>query len=142
MKKIFICIIVLLLAVGFVGCGVEKDVSSELTPREAYEEWLTNQFGITGSNYDLTKEVKSLMNDEKSFEHIKTTYQMILTDEDIEKVNAVLSPNMKEVSKYDTYLAMEFSGKNAFGGVVKQTAYAVMYYNPEGNGTISIISVK
>ena len=143
MKKILICIVVLILTAGLVGCGKEKDVSAELTPTEAYEEWLTNQFSVTGENYDLSREVKILMNDEKSFEHIKTAYRKLLTDEFVDEVNAALEGyDVEKVSKYDTYLTMEFSGKNAFGGVVKQNAYAIMYHNPGGKGIISLIQVN
>ncbi|TLD80158.1 hypothetical protein LS68_008040 [Helicobacter sp. MIT 05-5293] len=59
-----------------------------------------------GSNAIVERFIKSNMNDEQSYKHIKTTYA----------IRGIENPQ-------NISIITNFSGKNAFGGVVKQTAH-------------------
>ena len=157
LKKWWFWVIIVIIFASIIG-GNSEEKSASVKPEEKftvtakeipkteeqiYGEWVEGQFSISGKNYELVSIVKSSMNDEKSFEHIGTTYTKILTEEKINQVNSIIEEyDVEKVSKYDTYLCMEFSGKNAFGGVVKQKAYAIMYYDPEGVGTTSLLDIE
>ncbi|MCG9785368.1 hypothetical protein L1D52_23965 [Vibrio brasiliensis] len=63
-----------------------------------------------GSYRALEKSVKNAMNNPDSYEHIKTTYRFVLHG--VDEPKAIVST--------------EFRGKNAFGGVVKDSAMAAV----------------
>lgn len=71
-----------------------------------FDKWVKDQFSAwDGSHITLVKLVKENMNDPKSFEHDTTTY--------------VEDGDMKGIT-----VKMVFRGKNAFGGVIKNTVIA------------------
>ena len=73
------------------------------------EAWLLEDFSRWDGSYrPLEQVIKNSMNDESSYEHIKTTYRMVF------------------FGTKRPYMAVStlFSGKNAFGGTVKQTVSA------------------
>lgn len=68
-------------------------------------EWLLEDFSSWDGSYrPLEKIIKANMNDTSSYDHIKTTYRMVFF--------GTKRPYM--------FVTTKFSGKNAFGGVVKQ----------------------
>lgn len=76
--------------------SVQKPASETRVDRikKAFSQW-------DGSQSNLVEWVKSSMNDPKSFDHLETVYR--------EKGDSL-------------FVIMQFTGKNAFGGVVKNTA--------------------
>ena len=74
------------------------------TPEEIKKERIEKQFSLwNGAHNNLTEAIKESMNDPKSYEHVETRYI--------------------EFTDYLT-VTTTFRGKNAFGGVVKQTVVA------------------
>lgn len=61
-----------------------------------------------GSHRNLEKYIKSMMNDEDSYEHVETRYRLVLDQNPRAIVTTV------------------FKGKNAYGGVVKQSVSAAV----------------
>lgn len=90
----------------------EKKEEQEPAPREpTRKEIIEDGFSAwDGSHIELVKEIKKLMNDPSSFEHVETRYN-------------------DQGSRL--YVVMQFRGTNAFGGVVTQTATA--YCDLDGN---------
>lgn len=73
------------------------------------ESWLIEDFSKWDGSYrPLEKTIKNSMNDESSYDHIQTTYRMVFF--------GTKRPYMT--------VSTVFSGKNAFGGTVKQTVSA------------------
>lgn len=82
----------------------EERIAQELAAAEERKEMIEEQFSAwDGAHHNLTKAIKDSMNDAKSFEHVETVYW----DMD------------------DHLIVLEtFRGKNAFGGVVKNSVKA------------------
>ena len=81
---------------------------TSLTKRVNFDNF-DNQFsGWDGSHRALEKFIKANMNDEGSYEHIKTGYRLVLDENPRAIVNTT------------------FSGRNAYGAVVKQTVSAAV----------------
>ena len=81
-----------------------------------YTAWVDGQFSLMdGSQIQLVKQVKSELNDVKSFKHLKTTY----TD-------------------YKTYLIvfMEFTAKNQYNATIQETVKAKSDYK---TNTVTIL---
>ena len=91
--------------------------------------WINNQFSAwDGSHTVLKSLIKKNLNDEKSFEHIETTYIDIDTKDKKTQVNNMLKqagyPNRVDIG--DLFIATEFSAKNVFNATVKNTAYGIV----------------
>ena len=104
---IFIVIVILIVVLWRISCnnGIKKTSTGQYQKRieQCFSAW-------DGSHIELTKLIKESMNDPDSYEHIETHYW----DKD-----------------YAIYIITSFRGRNAFGGVVKQTisAYSTMDCN-------------
>ena len=108
-KVCFISTVILFIIaiVGSSGESSKKEIVADVPPTR--EEQVQKLFSAwDGSNIDLVLYVKERMNDEKSFEHIETRF--------------------KDLGDF-VMVSMEFSGKNAFGGTVKNKVYAKMDIN-------------
>lgn len=85
--------------------GQDVETAQELieTPEETRDKLIRKQFGWGGYHFELTRIIKESMNDPDSYDHAKTTY-----------------------SDEGDYLLVKtiFRGKNAFGGVMKNTLIA------------------
>jgi len=106
--------VLLILAAGSTDSGGGK--SSSTTPKtqeEIRKEQIEEHFSAwDGSHIGLTKLIKKSMNDPKSYEHVETRY----------------------VDQGDHLIVITtFRGKNAFGGVVKNSVMATVDLN--GNVT-------
>lgn len=104
-----------------------------------YKKWVYSQFSVwNGQHDDLVKLIKKNMNDEKSFDHISTNYRLIETEDDVLDVNKALSDSgfSNQVEINDIYIIMEFSGKNAFNGTIKNYAIGISSYS---NNTITLV---
>lgn len=103
--------------------------------------WIKDQFSAwDGSHFELTKLIKQNLNDEKSYEHIETTYRNIATEDDMNEVNKVLSDSgySQRVEIGDLFIMTKFSAKNGFGGVIKNTAYGIASYS---KNTVTLIDI-
>ena len=98
-------IVMVLLAFGSTGSSSK----TPKTPEEARTQDLEKHFSAwDGSHNGLTKRIKESMNDPDSFEHDETTY----------------------VDKKDHLIVTtKFRGKNAFGGVVRNSVTAKVDLN-------------
>lgn len=107
----------------------------------AHNIWIREQFSAwDGSHRELTKLIKAQLNDEKSYDHISTTYREI-TDEDAKaEVNQVLANAgySQRVEVNDLFIQTEFSAKNAFNATIKNTAFGIASY---ANNTITLIDI-
>lgn len=107
----------------------------------AHNLWIKDQFNPwDGSHFELTKLIKQNLNDEKSYEHIETTYRNIATEDDMNEVNKVLSDSgySQRVEIGDLFIMTKFSAKNGFGGVIKNTAYGIASYS---KNTVTLIDI-
>ena len=82
----------------------------------------------------------SNLNDEKSYEHIETTYRDIATEDDRDEINQILADSgyTQRVEVGDLFIQTQFSAKNAFGGVIKNTAFGIASYS---DNTITLIDI-
>jgi len=98
LAAIVVCCVGVLIAIYFL-----TDLGSK-TPEEIKKEQLERQFNAwDGSHRGLTKYIKDAMNDPSSYEHVKTVYW----------------------DRKDHLVVMTtFRGKNAFGGLVKNSVKA------------------
>lgn len=95
---IVVCCVGLVIAIYFLGGSDSK------TPEEIKKERLENQFSAwDGSHRGLTNYIKNAMNDPGSYEHVETVYWD---------------------RKDHLIVKTTFRGKNAFGGVVKNSVKA------------------
>lgn len=114
----------------------------EQTRLDSYNSWVNNQFSLwDGSHKEFTALIKKNLNDEKSYDHIETTYQIIDTDsEKTELNNALKSANSStRVEIGDLVIFTQFSAKNAFNATIKNTAYGVVSF---ANNSITLISIE
>lgn len=105
-------------------------------------QWIKDQFSAwDGSHRKLEELILKNLNDEKSYDHIETTYIDVNSEERITSVNELLSEAgySQRVEKDDLFISTQFSAKNAFGGTVKNTAYGIASYN---NQTITLIGIE
>jgi len=97
-----------------------------------YQKWINSQFSVWNGQHDiLVKLVKSKLNDEKSFDHISTTYRVIIDEDTKNEVNNILKDggytNTVEIN--DLIITMEFSAKNGFNATIKNIAIGIASYN-------------
>ncbi len=105
-------------------------------------EWITSQFSAwDGSHTVLKSLIKDNMNDEKSFEHIETTYIDVANEEKMNQVNDILKQSgyAQRVDVGDLFVMTEFSGKNAFNATVKNTAFGIVDYSAD---TVTLIGIE
>ena len=118
------------------------DISS--TSKEYNSErnrWIQGQFSAwDGAHTELEKLIVKNLNDEKSYNHIQTTYRDIAKESDRDDVNKVLADAgySQRVEVGDLFIQTEFSAKNAFGGTIKNTAFGIASYS---NNTITLIDM-
>lgn len=112
--------LLMILAVGSSSDDDKKSETKVETPKTAEElrkELVEKHFSAwDGSHIGLTRVIKDSMNDPKSYEHVETRYS--------DKGDHLI-------------VSTTFRGKNAFGGVVKNTVVAKV--DLEGN-VIEILS--
>lgn len=133
-------------AVALVMAGVYSDgtidiSSTSIDYNSERNNWIRNQFSVwDGAHIELEKLIISSLNDEKSYEHIETTYRDIATERDRDDVNQILenAGYSQRVEVGDLFIQTEFSAKNAFGGVIKYTAFGIASY---GNSTTTLIDI-
>ena len=107
---VLIILVILIFILWRSSCN-NGEIKKPLTPAGQRQEKIEKCFSRwDGSHIELTKLIKESMNDPDSYEHVKTRYW----DKD-----------------YGFFIITSFRGKNAFGGVVKQTisAYSTMDCN-------------
>ncbi len=127
--------------VGILDDGTISITSMSLDYNSAHNKWVREQFSAwDGSNTVLTKLIKQSLNDEKSYEHIKTTYRDIRTEEDRNDVNKVLSDAgySQRVEIGDLFIQTQFSAKNGFNAIIKSTAYGISSYS---SNTVTLIDI-
>lgn len=108
--------IIVVLAISIIWFGSTRDTAKSSKWPYTQEEESKRRAEIIdkcfsawdGSNIELTKFIKESMNDPDSYEHIQTTYQDINNEIIIHTI---------------------FRGKNAYGGVVKQSISATIDLN-------------
>lgn len=106
------------------------------------EKWIDSQFSFwDGSHNDLEKLIKDVLNDEKSYKHIETSYIDITDETKLAVVNETLSivGNKNRAEIGDLLIIVEFSAKNAFNATIKNTAYGIASY---ANNTISLVAIE
>lgn len=121
--------------------GTSDIVSMSLDFNNERNIWIKSQFSVwDGSHRELEKLVKKNLNDEKSFDHIETTYRDIANENIRDEVNSILAESgySDRVEVGDLFIQMQFSAKNAFNGTIKNTALGIASY---ANNTITLIDI-
>ena len=104
--------------------------------------WVEEQFSAwDGSHLELTKLIKSALNDEKSYEHLKTSYINITDEATKERYNSALANAGYDsrVEINDIFITTEFSAKNPFNATIKATAYGIGSYK---NGSTTLVGIE
>ena len=133
-------------ATALVMAGVYSDGTIDISSmsidyNSERNNWIRNQFSAwDGSHVELEKLIISNLNDEKSYEHIETTYRDIATEDDRDEINQILADSgyTQRVEVGDLFIQTQFSAKNAFGGVIKNTAFGIASYS---DNTITLIDI-
>lgn len=97
-------------------------------------EWITSQFSAWDGSHTVLKDlIKDNLNDEKSFDHIETTYIDVATEDKKNQVNDILKQSgySQRVDVGDLFVMTEFSAKNAFNATVKNTAFGIVDYSAD-----------
>ena len=131
----------MLVMAGVYSDGTIDVSSTSIDYNSERNNWIRSQFSAwDGSHVELEKLIIKNLNDEKSYEHIETTYRDIATESDRDEVNQVLADSgySQRVEVGDLFIQTEFSAKNAFGGVIKNTAFGIASYS---NNTITLIDM-
>lgn len=134
-------------APALVMAAVEKNGDIELTElgldfNSDHNLWIKSQFSTwDGSHKELQKLIKENLNDEKSYDHIETSYRNINSEDAMNDVNKILEEAgySARVEVGDLFISTRFSAKNGFGGVVKNTAYGIASYK---NNSITLIAIE
>lgn len=92
---------------GWCKADYEQD-PTRLSKMLNFDNFETQFSPWDGSHRKLEKFIKSLMNDEASYDHIKTTYRLVLN----ENPRAIVTTT--------------FKGRNVFGGMIKQSITAAV----------------
>ena len=133
-------------AAALVMAGVYSDGTIDISSmsidyNSERNNWIRNQFSAwDGSHVELEKLIISNLNDEKSYEHIETTYRDIATEDDRDEINQILADSgyTQRAQVGDLFTQPQFSAKNAFGGVIKNTAFGIASYS---DNTITLIDI-
>ncbi len=99
---------------------------------DSHRDWIADQFSIWDGSHKVLKDlIKDNLNDEKSFEHIETSYVEIINDYYKDEINGILkSANINQsVQIGDLWITTEFSAKNSFNATVKNTAYGIASFS-------------
>lgn len=130
-----------------VMAGVYHDGNSDITVmsseyNSAKNNWISSQFSLwDGAHTALEDLIKDNLNDEKSYDHIETTYIDVNSQEMKDTVNGILldAGYSNRVEIDDLFITTEFSAKNAFGGTVKNTAFGIASY---ANNSITLVAIE
>lgn len=108
---------------------------------QARETWIKGQFGWGGVHKDLEKLIIKNLNDERSYEHIETTYIDIYDENMMKTVNEIIKQAgySDRVKVGDLFIQTEFSAKNIFNATVKCTAFGIASYE---NNTVKLIAIE
>lgn len=125
---------------------ISKEGVVNIVPTSNYNskhnQWITSQFSAwDGSHPALEELIIDNLNDEKSYEHIKTSYIDIVDESKQEEVNQILENAgfSQRVEIEDLLILVEFSAKNGFGGTIKSTAYGISSYS---TNTIILLGIE
>lgn len=132
----------LLLMAGIYDDGTIDTSMISIDYNSTRNKWIKEQFSAwDGSHRKLKELILKNLNDEKSYDHIETTYIDVNSEERMNYVNKILSDAgySQRVNLDDLFISTQFSAKNAFGGTVKNTAYGIASYN---NQTITLIGIE
>lgn len=131
-----------LVMAGVYGDGTFEIASTSLDFNSARNKWIKGQFSAwDGSHYKLKEMILNRMNDEKSFKHIETNYKSIDNEDDCKEINDLLKQAgySSRVEVGDLFVSTQFSGKNAFGGTVKNIAYGIASYK---NNAFTLLGIE
>lgn len=104
--------------------------------------WIKNQFSAwSGAHRALEKLIIRNLNDEKSYEHIETTYRDVKDESVRNELNQALENDgfSQRVEVGDLFIVTVFSAKNSFGGTIKNTAVGIASYH---NDTTTLIDIR
>lgn len=103
--------------------------------------WIKNQFSAwSGAHRELEKLIIRNLNDEKSYEHIETTYRDVKDESVRDVINQALEDGgySQRVEVGDLFIVTVFSAKNGFGGTIKNKAIGISSYH---NDTTTLIDI-
>lgn len=121
--------------------GTVTPISQTTHYKDERYEWMSSLFSVwDGSCDQLNDLIVDNLNDEKSFEHIETTYVDIYDADTRDTYADVLSQAGIDfdIEVGDIWIQTEFSAKNSFGGTVKNTAFAIASWSVEDVILLSI----
>ncbi len=117
------------------------NIKNNISFNNQNRDWIESQFSaFDGSNITMNRLIKNNMNDESSFKHIETSYVEIYSEDVRDRINSMIANIGYSVNLNagDLYITTTFSGKNAFGGTVKNTAIGIIRY---GTGNVTLIDI-
>ena len=114
----------------------------EAIAKEEHDKWINDQFSVwDGSHRELTKLIKQNLNDEKSYDHIKTVYVEILNDAQIKEMNKLFKQvgSNARADIGDLWIETQFSAKNAFNATIKSKAYGFV---DKSTNTVYLLDIE
>lgn len=109
---------------------IEEDrVSNRL---DTHQSWVDDQFSLWDGSHKVLKDlILDNLNDEKSFDHIETTYIEIFNEDYRDEINVILdAANIsRRVEIGDLWITTEFTAKNAFNATIKSSAFGIASFS-------------
>lgn len=127
--------------------SIDADGNYKITPmsidfKTERNVWIQDQFSAWDGSHTVLKDlIKDNLNDEKSFDHIETTFIDVSTDSKKDQVNNILkgAGYSQRVDVGDLFVVTKFSAKNAFNATIKSTAYGIV---DESAGVVTLIAIE
>ena len=121
--------------------AAEESAASAAAAEEAeYQSWVESHFSFWDGRCDeLVDLVKSRLNDERSFEHIQTSYVALRDQGILDEMNPlIVQAGGSEAAMNDVVVIMDFSAKNSFNATIKSQAVGVIHYS---SGDVELIGI-
>ena len=120
----------------------EKKQNNKTMSTSERKEWIGEQFSSwDGQHKQLKEMIKDRLNDESSYKHTDTIHYDLTSQEMVDAINKVLKDAgySQRVSLGDLFVVCEFTAKNAFNATIKNTAFAIVYYDIN---TIELVGIE
>ncbi len=118
----------------------EAAAAAEEAEEAEYTSWVESHFSFwSGKCDELVDLVKDQLNDERSFEHIETSYVALRDQETLDEMDSLITQaGGAGVEMNDVVVIMEFSAKNGFNATIKHQAVGVIRYSTD---TVELVGI-
>lgn len=121
---------------------IQTDGTLEIVYSDFRRVWVKEQFSSwDNSHTDLNELIMDNLNNEKSYEHIETSFINAHDLDNKDKANKLLSDSgyLQRVEIGDLLIITQFSAKNNFNATIKSIAIGISSYS---NQTITLVAIE